>query len=451
MRLPRAMLVLVTLSACASACSTILGLGDFTNGQPDASAGSGGNAGAAGSAGSGGAAGTAGAGGTAGGDSGPTTSNCKNVGAPVELDAADAGTVTNDHGLWLAEDLSEKRIFVIMATNAGMVVRVLGNSNPLQLGNPTSVPAVTGIPSGALVGSGTLDVYTDDLQHVHFTFGGGTTPDLTFGSATAVSKPCPSGDHPGEAHYSFDANKKVHWAVTCVSGSDAGTAEVVVDGTAWTGLTGPPADAQDRLEVQDYMYLGANQGVLVLGNNHNLLDIDNGGAKTFNIAGSDAGTSQSLELSVWKPSSTELGFSGALLHFVNGSPKTGDLYTGVMQSTDIDKLLTDPKSVLHDVALYSSLSKGVGPAPLSEDTSSLWAASTSISGTSVQMLRLSPANGQLQSPVHVVVDTSGGGDTESEAVAAPFSNSFGVTGVVVWIQNGAGTSKVYGQLVSCTS
>jgi hypothetical protein len=459
MRLPRALAFLVALSAGATACSTILGLGDFKNAEQDASVGSGGSAGTAGSeatggasgnAGTGGSAGTAGTAGAAGGDSGPTTVKCQNVGATVDLDDPDAGAVTiGDHGLWLAEDPSQDRVFVVIATSAGMLVRAVAYSNALTLGNPTLVSTVTTDPGGVAVGNNTLDVYTDDLQKVEFSVGGGSAADLTLLPTTPVAS-CPANtdEAPNQARYGFDSNQQLHWAATC---SGTSTTELVVDGTTWL-QTGSPSDKD--LEVQDYAYLGATQdggtgqGMVVLGDHHQFLDVNNGGEKSFNIAQDDGGTSQSGATAIWKPSSGHFGLAGTEIHIANGLQASADFYTGVMAVTDVGELVTAPKSVLNDVVFVSSLSKGPGPTTLAEDPHSLWWAGTNTPSTSVLMLRLNPMNGALQSPVRDVVDAPDGGATLIDAAAAPFINSFGSTGLVVWVDS---DSNVYGQLVVCTS
>lgn len=224
---------LVSAMVVLAGCSSLLGLGDFKDQKPDASAG---NAGAGGSAPEAG-----GAGGTDGGGY-----SCSLDGAAFTImKPTETGGVTPNHSMFVAA--GDNQVFVVMGADQGGTVLVRrvtdqpGNSrlgtlvtySPQQAGGGVNSMYVTGVEvrNGALhvTGYGSLPA-SPDWTGIDLVFTPQNGPDL--GPNPKVNLiPAPCSDV-RSAIYRWDAGGKLHSAVTCIEPGDAGSApwDLYVDG-----------------------------------------------------------------------------------------------------------------------------------------------------------------------------------------------------------------------------
>lgn len=275
---PRIVVVPMVLAGAlvAFGCSSVLGLGDFTDGKPDASAngGAGGTSGDSSVGGTGGSAGAmpdaGGAGGTDAGDAGPGVLCSDNDQFTVLADTDTAGK-TADNSLFVVGDGA--KAYVVMGSNDGSTVLVQTVTDKAGPGRVDSKALATVIPpgsmnvTGAQLAGGKLHIMgygnydnVNGMSGIDVAFDQPNPPGIDPNSASETDIPLPGGcTSVKRAFYTYDSAGQLHSAVACDASDGGSDHDLYVDGALL-----PSAPAGSTNEVTHFA-LSHGEYVLLTG------------------------------------------------------------------------------------------------------------------------------------------------------------------------------------------
>lgn len=439
----------------ASACSGILGLGDFKDAPVDASVGTGGGAGT-----DGGTSGTSGTGGSAAHDGGndvvesgpPPPGNCSLRGDAFDIfenpEGGTRGYGSNQLLLVPHARVQPQLIFVVASVGQNIEAQsVIDNTAQ----SATAIRTGPGMELGAgRVVNGQLEVYGWDqgtLQYVTF-------PLDSNGLAADASAPTPLSNSPPDCRKTgwgiksagmvFDTQGNLHWAVTCGDTNNT-VAELFVDTVPTPIASGDGNDPS--LQVGGCVYLNGTYVVAVGGSSNFQSQFRIGATSSelaqtypFQLVAGDAGGRINAALGIW-PSGQKVGVLAALSDDPYPNLLPGTVKTGVVTPQDLKSI---PATGFQDLLRVTRNNQWAVPTPsrpgVAEDGTIWWGYPAL--DQSIRLVRLR-ADGTLGFNVTQIVPPADGGAGVDRAAA----QGFGPDGLVVW--SNANTEHLSGQIVGC--